>query len=70
MKDQNIRLEELSTVEEMSRLKAELLQEYKDLEEPLEFADDDFEAENIQNKRDKLAEKIRELGSKIRQISA
>jgi hypothetical protein len=36
----------------------------------LEFADDDFEAENIQNKRDKLAEKIRELGSKIRQISA
>ena len=47
-----------------------LLQKYKALKTPLEFAEDDFEAGEIQKKMDALATEIRMLSQKIRELES
>ena len=49
-------------------LKAELLKEYKSYEQNLEYADDEFEEDLIMQEREKLAARIKGLGTKIREI--
>ncbi len=51
-------------------LKAELLKEYKSYEQNLEYADDEFEENLILQKREKLATRIKGLGTKIREIES
>ena len=48
--------------------KAKLLKEYKSYEQNLEYADDEFEEDLIMQEREKLAARIKGLGTKIREI--
>ena len=61
---------ELENKEEYITTKEKLLKEYKSYEEDLDFANDDFEEEIIQNKRDKLSHKIKDLSAKLRNIES
>jgi tRNA U34 5-carboxymethylaminomethyl modifying GTPase MnmE/TrmE len=63
--DQELTLENR---EKYEALKAELLQEYKSTATDLEYADDEFEEDIINQKREKLASKIKELSAKLREI--
>jgi len=58
------------TLEEMIANKANLLKEYKALEEDIDFAEDDFEEARVMKIRDKLATQIKEYGVKIREIES
>ncbi len=51
-------------------LKAELLKEYKSYEQNLEYADDEFEEDLIMQEREKLATRIKGLGTKLREIES
>jgi hypothetical protein len=50
--------------------KAKLLKEYKSFAPLLEYAENDFDREQLEHQREKLAIKIKALGNKIRQIEA
>ena len=60
-------IDELS-LEELIKLKDKFLKEYKSLEFDLEYAQDDFEENIIEDKRKELAKKIKELAGKIKTI--
>jgi hypothetical protein len=51
-------------------LKAELLKEYKSYAQNLEYAEDEFEEDLINQKREKLAVQIKDLGAKLREIES
>ncbi len=59
---------EIEKKAEYVELKAELLKEYKSYEQNLEYADDEFEEGLIMQEREKLATRIKGLGTKIREI--
>ncbi len=61
---------ELEKKAEYTEQKAQLLKEYKSYEQNLEFADDEFEEDLINQKREKLAVQIKSLGVKIREIES
>jgi len=56
--------------EKYEALKEELLKEYKSYAENLEYADDEFEEDIINQKREKLAAQIKGIGVKLREIKA
>jgi hypothetical protein len=56
------------SLEELIDLKNKFLKEYKALEFDLEYAQDDFEKNMIEDKRKKLVKKIKELAGKIKDI--
>jgi hypothetical protein len=56
--------------EKYEALKEELLKEYKSYAENLEYADDEFEEDMINQKREKLAAQIKGIGVKLREIKA
>jgi len=56
--------------EKYEALKVELLKEYKTYAQNLEDAEDEFEEDILNQKREKLAEEIKSLGAKIREIKA
>jgi len=58
------------TKEEMISNKAELLKEYKALQDDIDFAEDDFEEARVMKIREKLSVQIKEYGEKIRKIEA
>jgi len=60
-------IDELS-LDELIKLKGMFLKEYKSLEFDLEYAQDDFEENMIEDKRKKLVKKIKELAGKIKDI--
>jgi len=59
---------EIEKKAEYVELKVELLKEYKSYEQNLEYADDEFEEGLIMQEREKLATRIKGLGTKIREI--
>ncbi len=59
---------EIEKKAEYVELKVELLKEYKSYEQNLEYADDEFEEDLIMQEREKLAARIKGLGTKIREI--
>ncbi|HFS85508.1 MAG TPA: hypothetical protein ENK72_02700 [Epsilonproteobacteria bacterium] len=62
------REELLTRQEENTTQKAALLKEYKSYAADLEYAENDFEQELIQNKRDTLAKKIKALARELEEI--
>jgi len=58
----------MEEIGELEGLKNRLLKEYKALEFDLQFAQDDFEEDMINEKREKLASKIKEIAAKIKDI--
>lgn len=54
-----------TTLQELETKKRELLAQYKALQEPLEYAQNDFEVDLIQQKRQTLANQIKDLASQI-----
>ena len=65
--EQKLEVENLKTYETS---KAELLKKYKGYAKDLEYIDDNFEEGVINQKREKLAVEIKDLGSRIREIKA
>jgi hypothetical protein len=59
---------ELENREKYEAQKEELLKEYKSYAQNLEYADDEFEEDLINQEREKLAEQIKSLGVKLREI--
>lgn len=65
--------EEIETIdnnltEELSNKKDALLKQYKDLSEPLSYAQNDFEKSLIEEKRVALAKEIKALAAQIQDI--
>lgn len=58
------------TLEDCIERKESLLRQYKALKEPLEFAQDDFEAEAIQAQMAGLASEIKTLSEQIRTLQS
>lgn len=58
------------TLEELIANKAKLLKEYKDLQEHIDFAEDDFEEARVEKIRTDLAVQIKEYGVKIREFES
>jgi len=56
------------TVEELTEEKARLLAEFKDYGEKIDYAEDEYSEEIINQEREKLAIRIKALGKKIREI--
>lgn len=61
---------DIENKEKYEALKAQLLKEYKSYAENLEYADDEFEEDIINQKREKLAAQIKDLGARIRGIES
>ncbi|HIP62109.1 MAG TPA: hypothetical protein EYG98_06085 [Sulfurovum sp.] len=56
------------TVEELTEEKARLLAEFKDHGEKIDYAEDEYSEDIINQDREKLAIRIKALGKKIREI--
>ena len=56
------------TVEELTEEKARLLAEFKDYGEKIDYAEDEYSEDIINQEREKLAIRIKALGKKIREI--
>ncbi|WP_295421629.1 hypothetical protein [Sulfurovum sp.] len=61
---------DIENKEKYEALKEKLLKEYKSYAENLEYADDEFEEDIINQKREKLAAQIKDLGARIRGIES
>jgi hypothetical protein len=61
---------DIENKEKYKVLKVELLKEYKEYAEQLEYIDNTFEEDIINQKREKLAKEIKSLGAKLREIEA
>jgi hypothetical protein len=59
---------ELENKAQYEALKEKLLKEYKSYAQNLEYADDEFEEDIINQKREKLSVQIKDLGAKLREI--
>ena len=57
-----------NSIEELSLKKDVLLKQYKDLSEPLSYAQNDFEKNLIEDKRAFLAKEIKALAAQIQDI--
>ncbi|MDY0195037.1 MAG: hypothetical protein WC253_02090 [Sulfurovaceae bacterium] len=57
-----------NSLEELSDKKDVLLKKYKDLSEPLSYAQNDFEKSLIEDKRALLAKEIKALAAQIQDI--
>ena len=60
-------MEKETTIENLEAQKKQLLAKYKALQEPLEYAQNDFELEIIKQQREALATQIKDLASQINQ---
>jgi len=60
-------MEKETTIENLEAQKKQLLAKYKALQEPLEYAQNDFELEIIKQQREALATQIKALASQINQ---
>ncbi len=66
--DKEIETIDNNSIEELSIKKDALLKEYKKLEEPLLYAQNDFEKSLIEEKRVVLAKEIKTLATQIQDI--
>ncbi|MDD3774591.1 MAG: hypothetical protein PHV08_01395 [Sulfurovaceae bacterium] len=57
-----------NSIEELSNKKDLLLKQYKDLSEPLSYAQNDFEKSLIEEKRAVLVKEIKALATQIQDI--
>ena len=56
------------TVEELTEEKARLLAEFKDYGEKIDYAEDEYSEDIINQEREKLTIRIEALGKKIREL--